>query len=91
LSVVGIFEFGGWDVSAVFVEASEVEPVDPFRGRQLDLFDGPPRACLLDQFGLVEAVDRLCEGVVVRQSPTLPTEAATPTSARRSLNLIDVY
>ncbi len=69
-SVVGILEFGRWDVAAVLVEPSEVEPVDPFGGGQFDLFDGLPRAVLLDQFGLVEAVDRLGEGVVVRIANT---------------------
>ena len=43
-----------------------VEPVDPFQCRELDLFDVPPRAVRPDQFGLVQAVDRLGERVVVR-------------------------
>jgi len=66
LSVVGGLELGRRDIAAVLVEPFEVEPVDPFRGRELDLFDGPPGALLLDQLGLVQVVDRLREGVIVR-------------------------
>ncbi len=44
MSVVGGFEFGGWDVAAVLVMPPEVEPVDPFGGSDLDLVDGAPRA-----------------------------------------------
>jgi hypothetical protein len=63
--VVKVFEFDWWDVAAVLVETSVVEPVDPFEGGDLDVLDGPPGPAWLDQFGLVEAVDRLGEGVVV--------------------------
>ncbi|MCU1700464.1 MAG: hypothetical protein JWR34_6527, partial [Mycobacterium sp.] len=63
--VVKLFEFDGWDVAAVLVETSMVEPVDPFEGGDLDVLDGPPGPAWLDQFGLVEAIDRLGEGVVV--------------------------
>jgi hypothetical protein len=66
LSVVGGLEFGGWDVAAVLVQAAVDEPVDPLRGGDLDVVDGLPRPARLDQFGLVQAVDRLGEGVVVR-------------------------
>jgi hypothetical protein len=31
LTVVGLLEFGGWDVAAVFVQAAVVVPVDPFQ------------------------------------------------------------
>ena len=65
VTVVGVFEFGWWDVAAVFVEASVVEPVDPFQGGDLDVVGGAPRPSRFDQFGLVEAVDRLGQRVVV--------------------------
>ena len=90
LSVVGGLEFDGWDVAAVLVEAAVVEPVDPFGGGELDLLDGPPGLAGFDQFGLVEAVDRLGERVV-EELPTAPTEGWIPASARRSVNRIDVY
>jgi hypothetical protein len=64
LSVVGRFQFDRWDVAAVLVEAVVVEPVDPFGGGQFDFFDGAPGLAGFDQLGLVEAVDRLGEGVV---------------------------
>ena len=66
LSVVGVLEVGGWDVAAVLVEASVVEPVDPLGGGDLDVVDALPRPSRLDQFGLVETVDRLCKGIVER-------------------------
>lgn len=50
------------------VEALVVPPPDVFEGREFDLLDGPPGAALADEFGLVEAVDCLGEGVVERLS-----------------------
>lgn len=47
------------------MQARGVEPVDPFQGRELDFFDGPPGPAGFDQFGLVGGVHGLCEGVVV--------------------------
>jgi len=63
-SVVGVFEVGRWDVAAVLVEAPVVEPVDSFGVGVLDVLDGAPGAAGLDQLGLVQAVDRLGQGVV---------------------------
>jgi hypothetical protein len=64
VSVVAGLELGGWNVAAVLVEAAVVEPVDPLGGGDLDLVDGLPGSSWFDQFGLVETVDRLSEGVV---------------------------
>jgi hypothetical protein len=64
LSVVGGFEFSGRDVAAVLVGAVIV-PVDPFGGGQLHFVNRAPRFAWFDQFGLVETVDRLSEGVIV--------------------------
>lgn len=44
-----------------------VEPVDPFCGGDLDLVDASPQPLLLDQLGLVEAVDGLGQRVVERR------------------------
>ena len=41
-----------------------IEPVDPIQGRQFDVLQAPPRAPV-DHFGLLQAVDRLGERVVV--------------------------
>jgi hypothetical protein len=65
LTVVRGFQLRGWDVSAAFVEAAMVEPVDPFQSGDFHVPDGAPRALGFDQFDLVQAVDRLGEGVVV--------------------------
>lgn len=40
-TLVGRLQIGGWEVTAVFVEAAEVVPVDPFGGGQLEFLDGP--------------------------------------------------
>ena len=64
-SVVEGLGFDGWDVAAVLVEPAVVEPVDPFGGRVFDVVDGLPRFARFDQFGLVQAVDRLGESVVI--------------------------
>ena len=65
LSVVGRLQFDGWDVPAVLIEAVVVEPVDPFGGGEFDLLDGPPGLAWFDQLGLVQAVDRFGQGVVI--------------------------
>jgi hypothetical protein len=56
VTVVRGFEFGWWEVAAVFVEASVVEPVDPFQEGGLDVVCCAPGAAGFDQLGLVEAV-----------------------------------
>ena len=57
-----------WDVSAVFVETSAIEPVDPFGGGDLDLVHGAPGPLGPDQLGLVEPVDGLSQRVVERRA-----------------------
>lgn len=47
------------------VEALVVPPPHLLEGRELDLLDSPPGASLSDEFGLVEVVEGLGEGVVV--------------------------
>ncbi len=42
-----------------------VEPGDPFQGGQLDGFPAFPGRTTVDQFGFVQAVDRLGQCVVV--------------------------
>ena len=90
MTVVGVLQFCWRNVSAVLVEPSVIEPIDPFGGGILDLLDGPPRAPVFDQLGLVQTVDRLGECIIER-SPTLPTEAEMPASARCSENRTEVY
>jgi len=59
------FGLGGRDVSDWAEEVPIVEPVDPCEGCHFDLFDTPPGAETVDHLGLVEAVDRLGQGLVV--------------------------
>jgi hypothetical protein len=40
--------------------------VNPLRGGHLDVLDGPPRLARFDQLGLVQAVDRFRQGVILR-------------------------
>ena len=42
-----------------------VEPVDPFEGGELDRFKVPPGATSTNHLGLVQADDRLGQGIVV--------------------------
>lgn len=65
LTVVGGFQFCWPNVAAVFVESAVVESVDPFQGRDFDLVSGAPRAAGFDRFGLLEAVDRLGQSIVI--------------------------
>ena len=48
------------------VKAALVPPIDPRRGRQLDLFERAPRSAAADELGLVEADHGLGQGIVVR-------------------------
>ena len=47
------------------VEAPIVEPVDPFQGGVFDVVESLPLSSTVDQFGLVEAVDRFRHRIVV--------------------------
>ena len=42
-----------------------VEPSYPFQRRKLDCFLGLPRRTAMNQLGLLEPIDGLCQGVVV--------------------------
>jgi hypothetical protein len=59
LTVVEGFVFGWRQVVAVLVQVAVGQPVDPLEGGDFDLVNGPLRTLRLDQFGLVEPVDRL--------------------------------
>ena len=65
LGIVGAFGLCGRDVSDRLKKAACVEPVDPMQGGKFDILDTAPRVAAMDHFGLVEAVDRLGERVVV--------------------------
>ena len=58
-----LFELGWRDVAVGFEEAAVVEPVDPFEGGVFEVVEAAPGAAVADELGLVEADDRLGEGV----------------------------
>src|ERR1700694_1923325 len=59
---------GRWHVAKSTVQTPVIPPVDPLSGCKLDLLERAPRASLADQLGLVEAVHRLGQRVVIRIS-----------------------
>ena len=65
MTVVVGFVFGWWDAAEVVVDASVVEPVDPFEGGEFKVVEAAPWSLVADEFGLVEAVDCFGERVVV--------------------------
>lgn len=66
LSEVARFSLGGRHVADRFEKPAGVEPIDPFKGGELDRLEGPLRPTAMDHLGLEQAVDRLGKGVVVR-------------------------
>ncbi len=83
-SVVEVLGFDWWDVAAVLVESAVIEPVDPFGGGIFEVLDGLPGLAWLDQFGLDRPLI-VSARALSKLSPTVPTEAAIPASARRSV------
>ena len=65
LTVVVGFFLGWWDVADGFEDAAVVEPVDPFQGGVFDVVEVLPWSLASDDFGLIEADDRLRHCVVV--------------------------
>ncbi len=56
----------GWrDIADGLEKPSVIEPVDPFQGGDFHGLHAAPRTAPVDEFGLVEAVDRLGQGIVV--------------------------
>jgi hypothetical protein len=64
--VVGGLELGRWDLPDGLQEPAVVEPVDPLQGGVLDLLQARPGAASADELGLVQADDRLGQGVSTR-------------------------
>ena len=68
--VVALLGFGRRDVADGLQEPPVVEPIHPFEGGELDRLERSPRSTPLDDFGLVEAIDRLGQRVVVAIADT---------------------
>ena len=58
LSIVRFLELSRRDVADRLKQPSVVEPVDPFEGRELDLFEVLPGPLVADHLGLVETENR---------------------------------
>ena len=87
LTVVGGLVLGRSGVAGVVgdaaVQAAVVEPVDVLQGGVLDVVEAPPGAAT-DQLRLVQAVERLGEGVVVAVA-TRADRGDDVVAARRSV------
>ena len=84
LIVVDGLVLGRWAIATGGMKPPMIEPVDVLQGGQLELVEVTPGPVSFYQLGLVQAVYRLGERVVVRISFT-PTETDAPASARRSV------
>ena len=63
--IIVLLGFGGRDVADGFEQPPVIEPVDPFEGGVFDSLEAAPWATPMDDLGLVKAIDRLGQGVVV--------------------------
>src|SRR5665213_2436958 len=61
-------EFCRGDHAELAVEPAAIEPVDVLQGGVLNIVEAAPRAPVPDEFGLVEAVERLSESIVIAVS-----------------------
>ena len=90
MTVVRLLELDGWQVAVDLEQPVPVEPVDPVQCCCFDVFDGAPgprrRMSSVLNRPITDSANALSSA-----SPTVPTEASIPASARRSVNAIDVY
>ena len=68
--VVALLGFGRRYVADGLQEPSVVEPIDPFKGGELDSLEVSPWSAPVDHLGLVETVDGFGESIVVGISDT---------------------
>ena len=88
--IIALLGFGGRDVANGFEQPPVVEPVDPFEGRIFDGLERSPRPPPVDHLGLVKAIDRLGQRVVIAVADA-STDGSIPASASRSVYLIETY
>src|SRR5579859_2513138 len=69
LVMIERLELGWWQVAKSTVQTPVIPPVNPLSGCQLHLLERAPRASVADHLGLVEAIHRLRQRVVIRVSP----------------------
>ena len=76
LLMVEIFELGRWDVLAVAVQPPVVEPVDPFKGGELDGVHTPPGTASSDETGVMHHSDRGAQYLSIRYTERLALAGA---------------
>ena len=80
--VVVLIGFGRRDVADGLQEPPVVELIRPFEGGELDRLERSPRSTPVDDFGLVEAIGRLGQRVVVAIAD-IPRATAPPRAGLR--------
>lgn len=69
-SVVAFLGFGRRDVADGLQQPAIIEPVDPCQRGELDRLEASPWSTAMDDLGLVEAIDRLGQRVVIAVADT---------------------
>ncbi len=64
-SIVFLLGFGRRDVADGLEQSAVVEPVDPFERGVFDGLERSPGSAAMDHFGLLKAIDRLGQSVVI--------------------------
>ncbi len=70
LTIIRLFQLRRRYVPDRLEQPPVVEPIDPLQGCVLDGVNVPPGTTASDDFGLVQSVDRLGQGIVVRVTNT---------------------
>ncbi|GAC1045208.1 hypothetical protein thsrh120_52120 [Rhizobium sp. No.120] len=68
--IVSFFRLGRRNVSDWLEKAAVIESIDPFERGELHGFEVAPRSPSMDDLGLVKAVDRFGESVVITVANT---------------------
>ena len=79
-----------WDIADGFEQAPVVEPVDPFKRGIFHRLEGSPWSSPMDHLGLVKAIDRLGQTIVIAIADTAD-RWFDPGSARFSEYLMETY
>jgi hypothetical protein len=82
LSPIINLELRWWNIADGFQEPAMIEPVDPFQSSVFYLIEVLPGSPVPYDLGLVEADDRLGQGVVVSVAPGSTSSPAAPPSIR---------
>jgi len=61
--MIGVLELDGRDHADLAVQSPVIEPVDVFRGRDLEVVDILPGPAVADQLGLEQRVEGLGQGI----------------------------